>query len=66
VTRHLRGVSFEQAGDAMKAHVLKVRGKDNLTQKEQGIAAGHTVDGWQMPKTALPGGFGHLVRRKPR
>ncbi len=50
----------------MKAHVLKVRGKDNLTQKEQGIAAGHTVDGWQMPKTALPGGFGHLVRRKPR
>jgi len=39
----------------MKVHVLKVRGKDNLTEMEQGIAAGHTVDGWQMPKTALPG-----------
>ncbi len=45
------------AGKAMtmKVHVLKVRGQDNLDEMEQGIAAGHTVDGWQMPKTAVPG-----------
>ena len=39
----------------MKVHVLKVRGRDNLDEMEQGIATGHTVDGWQMPKTAAPG-----------
>jgi hypothetical protein len=39
----------------MKVHVLKVRGRDNLDEMEEGIAAGHTVDGWQMPKTATPG-----------
>lgn len=39
----------------MKVHVLKVCGKDNLTEMEQGIAAAHTVDAWQMPKAALPG-----------
>jgi hypothetical protein len=39
----------------MKVHVLKVRGPDNLYEMEQGIAAGHTVGGWQMPKTAVPG-----------
>ena len=53
--RKSRGISFKQAGDAMKVQVLKVRGKDNLTEMEQGIAAAHTVDGWLMPKTALPG-----------
>jgi hypothetical protein len=39
----------------MKVHVLKVSGKENLNEMEQGIEVGHTVDGWQMPKTASPG-----------
>jgi hypothetical protein len=39
----------------MKVHVLKVRHKENLDEMEEGIKAGHTVDGWQMPKHAVPG-----------
>jgi hypothetical protein len=40
---------------AMKVHVLKVRYQENLDEMEAGIRAGHTVDGWQMPKGAEPG-----------
>lgn len=39
----------------MKVHVLKVRYQENLDEMEAGIRAGHTVDGWQMPKGAEPG-----------
>jgi hypothetical protein len=39
----------------MRVHVLKVRGRENLDELEQGIAAGRTVRGWQMPKTATLG-----------
>jgi hypothetical protein len=47
--RYLKTVMF------MKVHVLKVRGRDNLDEMKQGITAGQTVDGWQMPKTASLG-----------
>src|SRR5215469_8564011 len=39
----------------IRVHVLKVRGRENLDELEQGIAAGHTVKGWQMPKSASLG-----------
>jgi len=39
----------------VKIHVLKVRHQENLDEMEAGISAGHTVDGWQMPKRAEPG-----------
>lgn len=39
----------------VKIHVLKVRHQENLDEMEAGISAGHTVDGWQMPKGAGPG-----------
>jgi len=37
--------------------VLKVRYQKNLDEMEAGIRAGHTVNGWQMPKGAEPGDF---------
>jgi hypothetical protein len=44
--RHLNG---ERA--LVKVHVLQVdRKPENITELEDGIAAGRTVDDWQMPK----------------
>ncbi len=40
----------------MKVHVLQVdRNPENIAELEDGIAAGRTVDDWQMPKGAKPG-----------
>lgn len=38
-----------------KVHVLQVdRNPENIAELEDGIAAGRTVDDWQMPKDAKP------------
>src|ERR1039457_952438 len=43
----------------MKVIVLKVKGKENLEEVDDGVEAGHTFNrglgGWQMPKDARPG-----------
>jgi hypothetical protein len=40
----------------VKVHVLQVdRNPANIAELEDGIAAGRTVDDWQMPKGAKPG-----------
>jgi hypothetical protein len=40
----------------VRVHVLQVdRNRDNVDELNDGIAAGRTVDDWQMPKGAKPG-----------
>lgn len=40
----------------VKVHILQVdRNPENIRELEDGIAAGRTVDDWQMPKGAKPG-----------
>ena len=40
----------------VKVHVLQVdRNPENIAELEAGIAAGRTIDDWQMPRDAKPG-----------
>ena len=49
-----RNLNWESA--LVKVHVLQVdRNPENIAELEDGIAAGRTVDDWQMPKGAKPG-----------
>jgi hypothetical protein len=42
----------------IKVHVLQVdQNPENIAELEAGLAAGRTVDRWQMPKGATPGDF---------
>lgn len=50
----MAALNWERA--LVKVHVLQVdRKPENIAELDDGIAAGRTVDDWQMPKGAKPG-----------